>query len=213
MMNGRVIGGHHLNAGVTAAPIGSDLIVQSGLKWRRLNEEQVSEWTDVTPAAKSGMLSGMGQAATSAMLPRFIGKGASAAVGAAFDGGFGASKTIRVDWADGKRSLIKLPEKMYKHLEIALENRRGEAPTKTVEELPAPSAPAQPDWENTAAEHAFSLAKGMLDHHKATRLAKSAKADKEDVTEQLVKLASLRNGGVITEEEFVAKKTELLSRM
>ncbi|MEO7722384.1 MAG: SHOCT domain-containing protein [Pseudolysinimonas sp.] len=35
----------------------------------------------------------------------------------------------------------------------------------------------------------------------------------ESVTDQLQKLASLRDAGILTEEEFTAKKTELLARM
>jgi len=102
---------------------------------------------------------------------------------------------------------------MYKHLEISLESRRGELPVTATDVLPAETAVAPASWENTATEQAFSLAKGMFDDHKATRLAKSAKADQGDVAEQLTKLASLRDAGVITEDEFLAKKTDLLARM
>ncbi|MDR5691837.1 SHOCT domain-containing protein [Agromyces indicus] len=33
------------------------------------------------------------------------------------------------------------------------------------------------------------------------------------MTEQLTKLASLRDAGILTDEEFLAKKTELLARL
>lgn len=34
-----------------------------------------------------------------------------------------------------------------------------------------------------------------------------------DIVEQLTKLASLRDAGIITEEDFAAKKVELLARL
>jgi hypothetical protein len=43
---GRVIGGHYLNATVSPG-IGSQLVVQAGLKWRKLNEEQVTAWEEI----------------------------------------------------------------------------------------------------------------------------------------------------------------------
>ena len=37
--------------------------------------------------------------------------------------------------------------------------------------------------------------------------------DTPDITDQIKKLAQLRDEGILTEEEFQAKKTDLLSRM
>ena len=48
---------------------------------------------------------------------------------------------------------------------------------------------------------------------RAAPVVESTTASAPDVADQLVKLASLRDAGVLTEAEFAAKKTELLSRM
>lgn len=56
---------------------------------------------------------------------------------------------------------------------------------------------------------------GFLDLRDAIEAAKAAPspAAAPDAAEQLAKLASLRDSGVITEDEFTAKKTEILSRI
>lgn len=46
-----------------------------------------------------------------------------------------------------------------------------------------------------------------------TTLAGTVRAAKPDVTEQIAKLAALRDQGVLTEDEFAAKKAELLGRI
>jgi hypothetical protein len=43
--HGRVTGGHYLNATVSPG-IGSQLVVQAGLKRRKLSEEQVTAWEE-----------------------------------------------------------------------------------------------------------------------------------------------------------------------
>jgi len=212
-MHGRVVGGHFLNATVTTAPIGSTLVVQSGLKWRKLNHEQVAEWEEVPSESSSGTISAVGQAVAGAVLPRVISKGASAAVGATLDAKMRPPHTVRIDWADGKRSLVKLPDQLFAHLELMLKDRRaaGSAPAP---QTPGPAdvgrAPATPP---TVTEQAFSLVSGLLKDRNAAPPIESSTAGKPDVAEQLVKLASLRDAGVVTEEEFAAKKTELLARM
>lgn len=211
-MNGRVIAGHFLNAVVTTTPIGNGVVVQSGLKWRKLNHEQVAEWEEV-PSESTGTLSAVGQAVTGAVLPRFISKGASAAVGAAIDANVRPSHTVRVDWADGKRSLLKLPDQLFAHLEVMLKDRRAAvAPPVPHTSEPAGSGLA-PTAQPTVTEQAFSLVSGLLKERKAAPSPESTATEKSDVAEQLMKLASLRDAGVLTEDEFAAKKAELLSRM
>lgn len=123
MATGRVIGGHYLNAPVNTAPIGSALVVQTGLRWRKLNEEQVLSWSVESPEQKSGTLSAVGQAVAGAVAPRFLGKAASAAVGAAWDAKIKPPRLVRVRWTDGKQSLIKLPESLYQHFAMMLSQR------------------------------------------------------------------------------------------
>lgn len=211
-MNGRVVGGHFLNAAVTTTPLGSDLVVQSGLRWRKLTSEQVTGWEEVSSDSHR-TVSAVGQAVAGAVLPRLVSASASAAVGAAIDAKVRPSHTVRVEWADGKQSLLKLPAQLFEHLEVLLGDRRT-APT-------APAAPTQgapaggqaPGTAPTVGEQAFSLVSGLLRNRTSPAPVDATAASAPDVADQLTKLASLRDAGVLTEEEFAAKKTELLARM
>lgn len=205
-----VVGGDYLNATVAKASFGSDLVVQNGLRGRKLNPTQVAEWAEVIVAADSetSTISAVGQAVAGAVMPRFISKSASAAVGAAIDTKKRPPRTIRVDWVDGKRSLIKLSEPHFVHIEMVLRDLRVEdAPTANV--TPAPAPTAQP----TVTEQAFGLVAGFLKDRTTAIATAVSEPVASDVSDQLLKLASLRDAGVLTEEEFAAKKSELLSRM
>lgn len=210
-MNGSVVGGHFLNATVSKAPFGSDLVVQTGFKVRKLNHENVTEWQEVASESSNNRMTAVGQAVAGAVAPRFLSKTASAAVGATLDATRKPPHIVRIDWADGKKSLIKLPDQLFTHLELMLKDRRGEvtAPANpaAVEVTRAPATPP------TVTEQAFSLVSGMIKDTRRPTTASSTAEGKPDVTEQLMKLASLRDAGVVTEEEFAAKKAELLSRM
>ncbi|HMO10869.1 MAG TPA: SHOCT domain-containing protein, partial [Actinotalea sp.] len=63
------------------------------------------------------------------------------------------------------------------------------------------------------AEQAFSLGSPLRKDRTAPPPPPPVSAEKPDVLEQLSKLAALRDAGVVTEDEFAAKKAELLSRM
>lgn len=142
MATGRVIGGHYLNAPVATAPIGSALVIQAGLRWRKLNEDQVLSWSDDSPELKSGTISAVGQAVAGAIAPRFLGKAASAAVGAALDAKVKPPRLIRVIWIDGKQSLIKLPESLYQHFAIMLQTRQDPpAISKNADQVDSSSSP------------------------------------------------------------------------
>ena len=212
---GRVIGGHYLNAPVTTV-IGSELVVQSGLKWRKLNAEQVAAWDDVSPDSKTSTASAVGQAVVGAVLPRFMSKAESAAVGATMDNTLRAPHTVRVDWADGKQSLIKLPASLFAHFELMLGSRR----VTSAEHHPISTDVAtavQPVAPGTLAEQALTHLSDIVKARLPRRAAGAGPAvtpgTLSDVTEQITKLSALRDAGVLTEEEFVAKKTELLARL
>lgn len=211
-MYGRVVGGHFLNSTVSTATFGSDLIVQAGFKGRRLNYENVVEWQEVASESSNNTITAVGQAVAGAVAPRFLSKTASAAVGATLDATRKPPHIVRIDWADGKTSLIKLPDQLFTHLELMLKDRRAEETAPANSALagatPAPAAPP------TVTEQAFSLVSGLLrDTKKSPTNSGSTKEGTPDVTEQLMRLASLRDAGVLTEGEFAAKKAELLSRM
>jgi hypothetical protein len=208
---GRVTGGNFLNATVTTAAFGSDLVVQTGLKGRKLNEEHVAEWREVAANTPPSALSAVGQAVTSVVLPRALGKGASAAVGAALDTSKRPSHVVLVDWADGKQSLIKLPESLFTHLEVALRSRRVQDASATSEGAASDAKPTE--GPGTVTEQAFALASSFLKDRVGPAKPAAIVDPGADIADQLAKLGSLRDSGVLTEEEFAAKKAELLSRI
>lgn len=208
---GRVIGGDYKNAPVST-PVGSTLVVQAGLKFKKLVPANVSAWEEVPTDAKGNPVGAVGKAVAGAVLPGQLGRAASAAVGATFDA-MGPSHVVRVDWADGKRSLIKLPDSMFKHFELVLEDQRVEPEVPAAVEAPPVTADKQ-----TVTDKAFDLVSGIIKDRlpapkAAAAVPEAAPVAQVDVTEQLHKLASLRDAGILTEEEFATKKAELLARL
>lgn len=200
-----------MNATVSPAPIGSELVVQSGLKWRKLNEKQVSAWEEIVAESKSGTVSAVGQAVAGAVLPRFMSKAASAAVGATLDTAIRPPHTVRIDWTDGKQSLVKLPDKLFTHLALMLQSRQ----TAPVESMPveittSPSVVAPIGLGEQALTHLSGFLKDRIPVP-ATAL-ESAPAIQPDIAEQITKLAALRDAGILSEDEFSNKKSELLAR-
>ncbi len=68
----------------------------------------------------------------------------------------------------------------------------------------------------TVTDRAFDLVAGLLrDRLPAAKTpsAETVLAPQVDVTDQLHKLAALRDAGVLTEQEFASKKAELLARL
>ncbi|MET3934904.1 SHOCT domain-containing protein [Arthrobacter sp. OAP107] len=207
---GRVVGGDYKGATVST-PVGSTLVVQAGLKFRKLTPQNVAEWDEVVTDGKGNPVGAVSKAVAGAVLPGQIGKAASVAIGATFDA-MGSSHVVRVDWADGKRSLIKLPNGMFKHLELVLENQRA-LPT----EPPLGQVVPAPMEKPTATEQAFSLVSGIIKDRLPTPTktppADQAPVTTPDVTEMISKLAALREAGILTDDEFSAKKAELLERL
>ncbi|WP_061965935.1 SHOCT domain-containing protein [Demequina aurantiaca] len=208
---GRVVGGDFLNSTVTASK-GGKVVVQTGLKWRKLGPENVAEWDEVAPENQKNAMRAVGTAVAGAVLPGTFGKAASAAVGASMDS-MGPSHIVRIDWTDAKKSLIKLPDNMFKHLELVLEGLRA-VPAEPIKV--ATEEVARQTQNPTVSEQAFSLISGIIKDRippRANDGAPTAPANgQSDVAEQLTKLASLRDAGVLTDEEFAAKKVELLAR-
>ena len=204
MSDGRVIGGHFLNATVGTI-VGSGLVVRAGFKWRKLSDEQVAEWSEVSSESNRNVVSKVGSAVAKAVLPIHLRTAGSAAVGATVDATLKPSHTVRVDWADGKQSLIKMPDKLFTHFAILLEDRRAAAATPAAGSTEVEVA--REEEPRSIGEQAFAFATGLVKE----RLP--APAVKADVAEQLKTLSALRDEGVITDEEFTAKKTELLARL
>ncbi|MFK0009255.1 SHOCT domain-containing protein [Paenarthrobacter sp. NPDC090520] len=191
--------------------MGSTLVVQAGLKFRKLTPENVAEWDEVVSEGKGNPVGAVSKAVAGAVLPGHIGKAASAALGATFDA-MGSSHVVRVDWADGKRSLIKLPDGMFKHFELVLAKQR----VLSVEPSSG-QVTAAPVEKPTVTEQAFSLVSGIIKERlpapTKTSSAEQGPETSVDIAEQISKIASLRQAGILTDEEFGAKKAELLARM
>lgn len=209
MATGKVIGGHYLNAFVSPI-IGSTLVVQAPFKPRRLTPENVTAWAEVPTDSKGNPLSAVGQAVAAAAIPGRFGRAASAAVGATFDA-MGPSHIVRVEWNDEKQSLIKLPDSLFKHFEVMLAGRHVPDREPVVAEM-APPAP-------TLTDKAFDLVSGVVKDRwlpkssQQPAAAEVAATPQMDIHDQLTKLASLRDAGILTAEEFAAKKAELLARL
>lgn len=207
---GSVVGGDYKGATVST-PVGSTLVVQAGFKFRKLTPENVAEWDEVVTDGKGNPVAAVSKAVAGAVLPGQFGKAASAAVGATFDA-MGSSHVVRVNWADGKRSMIKLPDGMFKHFELVLENQR----TLPTEPSPGQVVPS-PVEKPTVTEQAFSLVSGIIKDRlptpTTTTPSDQAPVTTPDVIEMISKLASLREAGILTDDEFSAKKAELLARV
>jgi hypothetical protein len=196
---GKVVGGHFMNATISTNRKG-ELSLQLGgtAAFKRrptLTADTVATWEEImseTSGGAMGALSKVGRAVARATLPGTAGKAASAAVDSAVDAVRGTPHTVRVDWFDGEQSLLRLPDKLFQHLAILLKDRQ-------VVTAPATSAPAP------------TSAPGVI--RQLTTLAGAVRASPADVTEQIARLAALRDQGVLTEGEFAAKKAELLGRI
>lgn len=202
---GRVVGGHFSNGavhlgGATAFSKHGDLTIQhpsNPFKRHRINAETVHRWEEID--TKDGIVGVIGQAAAKAALPGMLGKSLGAGLGAAMSMGH----TVRVVWADGKESMIELPQKQYMVLSVMLADRQ------IVDESPPNAEPtAQPGGKGAFfARTSAALGKG-------TQVSSATDpSPAQDVTEQIARLAALHAEGILTDSEFAEKNAELLGRL
>lgn len=216
--SGKVIGGTYVDSVVSVPPFGGGVVIQSGFRWRKLDRATVQQWEEV-PLESRGVktASAVGQAVVGAVLPRFLSKGASAAIGASIEASTRLPRGVRVEWSDGRPpSLLKLPEDLFAHFALLLDDLRvqiaQEAVAETTTVAVVTASAAATDAPQTMAEQAFSMVSGLIKERSRTA-AETAFPPRFDVAEQLLQLASLRDAGVLAETEFAAKKAELLARM
>ena len=211
-MAGKVVGGHFMNATIDTNRKGelALLLPELGAAFKRrptLTADTVVAWEEIISETRGGAasaISNVGQAVARAALPGVVGKATSAAVGSAADL-VGAPHTVRVEWVDGNQSLIRLPDKLFQHLAILLKD------CQIATAVPAPKPPPPPGVVESLAKEASQLIRSTSESRR--QLAGAAPAAEPDVTEQIAKLAALRDQGALTEDEFAAKKAELLGRM
>jgi hypothetical protein len=140
---GKVVAGHYINATVSTGSKG-DLVIQAGLRGRKLTADEVAEWEEVATETGGGSAAAgaVGKIVAGAVLPGFMGKVAGAALDATLGSTARPPRTIRVDWSDGKQSLIRLPEKLFIHLTVVLKDRQATAtPAPGSDPVAAQSAP------------------------------------------------------------------------
>ena len=212
--SGKVLGGAYVDSMVTTATFGSGIVIQAGFRARKLTDATVARWEEVTLDSRvAKTASAVGQAVVESVLPRFISKGASAALGASIESSSRPPRGVRVEWTDGKQpSLLKLPDDLFTHFEVLLGDLRVEVPFPDVTVAVVSTAVAAPETPQTLTEQAFSMVSGLIKDRPWAN-APDTVAPNNDITDQLVQLAQLRDAGVLTEAEFAAKKAELLARM
>ncbi|MFX0592385.1 SHOCT domain-containing protein [Melissospora conviva] len=197
---GRVVGGHLESGSVLSARGG--LTIQhprNPFKRPKLNAETVLEWKELP--TRDGVVGAIGQAAAKAALPGMIGKAIGASLGTALKSGH----TVCVNWADGNQSIIELPEKLFMIFSVLLEGQQ-------VKSDPAPQAESSEPLpaETGITEKMLNLASSVFQRGNEATTAIPAQPD---VVEQIGKLASLHEAGILTEQEFAEKKAELLKRL
>lgn len=202
---GRVVGGYLANGTVVSDKGG--LAIQhprNPFKRHKVNAETVIEWEDLP--AKNGVLGIMGQAAAKAALPGMVGRAVGAGLGAGVGAIAKSGHTVRVDWADGEQSIIEVPEKLFMIVSVLLKDQQ------VIRENSAKSEPSEYlEVQPGVTEKMVDLASSVIRRSKQGVATEGAAPP--DVAEQITRLASLRDAGILTDEEFAAKKVELLKRL
>lgn len=199
---GRVVGGYLVNGTVVASKDG--LTVQMMVKRHKLTRESVSTWEELK--VEKGAAKVISSVAGT-ILPRGIGK----TVGATLSASVSLGHTVKVLWVGGEQSVIELPEKLF----MILKNMLAEIEVKNeVDGLTGP-----PEVRTSLTEQLVDLASSVIPNRNngedcavdSTQGA-SQSAPQPDVIEQLERLSTLRNQGVLSEDEFAILKADLLGK-
>ena len=189
---GKVVSGHYSNSTVSANAHGQ-LVVNSFLRPHKFTKATVARWELLGVESRGrSRIGGVARRAGNALgsvvasvltWDLFVGSDGSMT---------GSLFTVRIDWVDGRQSLVTLPKQLFDLLTANLTDRRA---------TPVPPPPAA----LPLAPAASSLAPPAP--------ALSPAAPQSDVIEQISRLALLRDQGIVTEVEFATKKAELLARL
>jgi len=197
---GQVIGGNFVNATVNIDQSGNLGLFLGSQEAQNVTADTVSAWEEIVAQAgggAAGVVSKVGTAVARSALPSVLGKAAAAAVGSIADIAISSVHTVRVEWIDGTQSLMKLPNKLFQHLAIMLKDHQ----MTTVTSTPTTSEVAAADAQSTS----------VIDQ--VTKIATPLLSKQPDIVKQIAALAELHAQGVLTDDEFAAKKAELLDRM
>lgn len=198
-LGGRVIAGEFVNASISINRKGELALTSGGFKRTpNITADSIATWEEVPVDKRRGKTAAIGKvgsAVAKAAIPGPLGKAAAAAVDSTVSSVGSATRHVRVDWNDGAQSLLSLPDDLFLHLRTMLADKRVGGDIE-----PSPEVPAQ-ETKSGFGDHLSKLVTPVLGENPP------------DVMEQIAKLAELRNQGVLTEEEFVSKKTDLLNRL
>ena len=134
------------------------------------------------------------------ILPRGIGK----TLGATLSASVSLGHTVKVLWVSGEESVIELPEKLFMILKNLLADIEVKNEVQTSEE---PS-----ETKSSLADQLVDLASRVIPNKNPAQSLPDESAQ-PDVIAQLERLSTLRNQGVLSEEEFDVLKAELLNRL
>lgn len=193
---GRVVAGYMNRGDVVATKHG--LALQLTLVRRQVTPETVKSWEELD--VEAGLVQKAGGAAIGAVIPGALGR----AVGASFNAAAQSGHTVRLDWENGKQSVIELPNKLFSVLLTLLRDKQILSEVTAVPEAPRMESPS-------VVEQALGLASSVL--KKDREIEKPAAAGGSELMDQIARLSRLRDEGVLTDEEFQIKKTELLGRL
>lgn len=191
---GRVVGGYLVNGTVVASKDG--LTVQMMVKRHKVTQETVTAWEELK--VEKGAAKVISSVAGT-ILPRGIGK----TVGATLSASVSLGHTVKVLWVSGEQSVIELPEKLF----MILKNMLADVEVKNE----AQGAPEPSETKSSLADQLVDLASRVIPNKNPTQSPPDVAA-KPDVIAQLERLSTLRNQGVLSEEEFDVLKAELLKR-
>src|SRR3954467_6233128 len=119
VLYGRVVGGEYINATINTNRHGELALSRGYKRTPNLTADEVAAWQEIIPETRggaAGAVSKLGQAVARASLPGTGGKAAAAAFDSAVESAMATQHTVRVDWVDGKQSLLRLPDKLFQHL-------------------------------------------------------------------------------------------------
>ena len=192
---GRVVGGYLVNGTVVASMDG--LTVQMMVKRHKITRETVTAWEELK--VEKGAAKVISSVAGT-ILPRGIGK----TLGATLSASVSLGHTVKVLWVSGEESVIELPEKLFMILKNLLADIEVKNEVQTSEE---PS-----ETKSSLADQLVDLASRVIPNKNPAQSLPDESAQ-PDVIAQLERLSTLRNQGVLSEEEFDVLKAELLNRL
>jgi hypothetical protein len=212
--HGTVVAGHMVNCEVLAGKQG--LLIQ-GTLFSKLHvcSETVRDWRELKP--EQGVLQKGGVEAVAAFVPGRKGKALGAALGAVMTSGH----TVQINYVDGKHSVIELPNKLFMVLRAFLGDCQLPSPVQedSGKELDS-TLPGTVERVAGVAQQTVDAFSALIKRNTRVSAASSvvsvaakSESKEKDVFQAISQLSQLHDSGIITDEEFTSKKSELLKKL